>query len=102
MNKDTDGIIDELLALESWDSIGNQNLDDDKKKRKKAQLEDAQLFLHTFDTDAGRLVLTKMLEMFLSKSIAKPNDDMVSIGIREGQARVVRWILQQIAIAKKG
>ena len=98
----TDDIISELLALDTWDSIDNQNLDDSKEKKKKDILSDAKLFASTFETEQGKLALTKMMQMFMTKSIARPNDDMISIGIREGQARVVRWILQQTAIAKKG
>jgi len=91
----------ELLSLESWDDIEDQNIDS-KKKRKKEVLRDAQIFLTVFNTDEGQRVLEKMVDTFLTKSIAKPHDDMISIGIREGQARVVRWILQQNEIARKG
>lgn len=91
----------DLLELETWGDIEPQNLDE-KKKCKNKILKDAQMFHATFETDAGKIVLKQMMEMFLVKSIAKPNDDMLSIGIREGQARVVRMILQQKEIAKKG
>jgi len=93
-------LIDDLLELD-FANIENQNMEDNKKRKKK-MLEDAQIFFHTFNTDEGQLALKHMMQTFLVKSIAKPNDDMVSIGIREGQARVVRWILQQIEIAKEG
>lgn len=90
-----------LLENESFYDIDEQNIDA-KKKRKKKQLEDAKIFLETFDTPSGELALKKMLELFVAQPIANPNDDLIAIGIREGQARLTRWIIQQMNIAKEG
>ena len=97
-----DKLTEDLLRLEAFSEAGQQTVELEKKKRKKEIIAEANLFYQTFNTESGKLVLDKLMETFLTKSIAKPNDDMISIGIREGQARTVRWMLQQIEIAKKG
>lgn len=91
-----------LEQEDGWDKIDG-NIDQKKKLfRKKEQLEKAQIFYKTFSTDHGKLALEELVKMFLMGSIANPRDDMVTIGIREGSARVVKFLLQQNEIAKKG
>jgi hypothetical protein len=95
-------LVEAILNIDGWGKIeGNIN----EKKRllqMEKQLEKAQIFFKTFSTEHGKLALKELINMFLVSSVANPRDDMVTIGIREGNARVVKFLLQQIEIAKKG
>jgi hypothetical protein len=92
----------QILDQDGWSLLDNNP--DEKKKlfANKERLEKAQLFFHCFNSVDGRRALEVMVKDFLTKPMANPNDDLLTIGIREGQARMVKWILAQIEIAKKG
>lgn len=92
-----------ILSQEGgWDKIEG-NIDEKQRMfRKREQLKKAQIFYKTFNTDHGKLALEELVKMFLIGPIANPRDDKVTIGIREGSARVVKYLLQQNEIAKKG
>lgn len=96
-----EALLDNLLALDEFKDLGMQD-PDQQKQRKKQMLEEAQMFLDTFSTEAGQKALRLLMGKFLIKPIANPHDDMVTVGIREGQARLIRWIIQQIQTAEKG
>ena len=91
-----------LLDLEGgFEGIEKPNLEG-KKLRRKEREELATIFHGTFTSEYGIQAIEKLVEMFLTKPIANPKDDLISIGIREGQARIVRFMLQQIEIIDKG
>lgn len=60
----------------------------------------ARMYSACFNTEAGQLVLNDLAQKFLTKSIARPNDDLIQIGIREGKADLVRQLLEQLQISK--
>jgi len=102
MSDDLSPITRQLLDLEGgFEGLDNPN-PEAKKMRKKQREEVATIFHGTFTSDYGKQAIEKLVDMFLTQPIAQPKDDMVSIGIREGQARVVRFLLQQIDIIDKG
>lgn len=95
--------VNAILSQEGgWDKIDG-NIDEKQRMfMKKEQLRKAQIFYKAFNTEYGKLALEELVKMFLMGSIANPRDDMITVGIREGSARVVKFLLQQNEIAKKG
>lgn len=62
----------------------------------------AKMFHDTFKSEQGERVLRHLVSKHVFAPTINPNDDMVSAGIREGQKRLVLWIMQQIERAEKG
>lgn len=62
----------------------------------------ARMHAVVFDTDAGRALLEHWIKIFLCRAIVRPNEDSYAQGIREGQANVVRQLLVQLEIARRG
>jgi hypothetical protein len=91
-----------ILEQDGWDKLDLHKEDKNKLFQQKKMKERANVIFNTFNTDNGKQALEELVTMFLMKPIANPNDDMLAVGIREGQARIVKWLLQQIEIAKKG
>jgi hypothetical protein len=81
----------------SWESL--EEITDRSKEFEKAN-EIASMYYQCFNTDAGKYVLQNLAERFLTKPIVRPNEDIASMGIREGRADIVRQILNQIEYAK--
>ena len=69
-------------------------------EQKKEMQEESRLISSLFSSEKGQLVLKKLNEKFVDVNIARPNDDMLSIGIRQGQANLVKYIEKQIKITK--
>jgi len=91
-----------ILDQNGWDKL-DPNKGIKEKLFKRAEFKDrADTIFHTFDTEAGKRTIEMLVEMFLTKPIANPHDDMLSVGIREGQARVVKWLLAQRELSSKG
>lgn len=90
-------------ALEGWESLdldseAFQNLQRVSEEEGNAL---AQAFHATFTSDAGKLVLNRLIAMTLLSPIARASDTEIGVGIREGRADLVRQILQQIEIGAK-
>ena len=56
----------------------------------------ADAFKITFTTPHGAKVLNWMVEMFLSRPVARPGDDQLTVGIRQGRSDLVMQILNQM------
>jgi len=95
-----DNIENRLLKLEGWEQFNNEV--DSKEKSSMERISVANDIQAVFATIQGEKVLNKWIQDFIMKPIANPRDDDITIGIREGQARFVRLILQQIEISRKG
>lgn len=68
-------------------------------QKKEMQAESAMIS-SLFSSEQGQLVLKKLIDKFVDVNIARPNDDMLTIGIRQGQANIVKYIEKQINISK--
>lgn len=93
-------IQDRLLELDGWEQFDNNH--ESKKVSTEDRIDVASDIYYVFSTPLGKKLLDKWIQDFIMKPIANPRDDSITIGIREGQARFVRLIMQQIEIAKKG
>ena len=79
------------------DNTSNSDpVDEFKEKQKIEKITRASLYLETFSTDAGQKVLKDLVDMYLNKKIALPNDNMMMIGIRQGKADLVRDMIRAI------
>ena len=62
----------------------------------------AKMHADTFSTDTGKELLQHWIKTFLARSIVRPGEDAFAQGIREGQANVVRQVLEQLELARSG
>ncbi len=93
----------EPVTLSGWDSI--ESLAEDQKARTMAdQLDTASMYRQCFSGDAGRFVLTDLMEQFLKQDIIRADDapGSPSPGIRQGQALIVKRIFYMIEFANTG
>lgn len=88
-----------VMALKGWESL---DLSGDRSREQNAEIanEIASMYYQTFSTDAGQRVLEMMVQTFLTRPAARPGDDVLAVGIREGRADVVRQILQEMERAE--
>lgn len=91
-----------ILEGGNWDKFDNGYGLTDKVLRRAEMMDRANMFAKTFGTEIGKRALAELVELYLTKPIANPNDDMISIGIREGQARMIKWLMSQIELSNKG
>lgn len=59
-------------------------------------LEIEKIFKGTFETELGRKCLAHLESVFVDRAIARPGDDLLAIGIRQGEANVIKKILQEV------
>ena len=67
-----------------------------------AAREFASRYLRLFETPDGREILAQWVRSTLLQPIVRETGDVRADGIREGQARLVRGILQQMQFARDG
>lgn len=67
-----------------------------------AMLELASSYRQAFTGEAGRRALEDLTDQFLFARVARPGDDLLSIGIRQGAQDVLRRILAMIDFANTG
>ena len=53
----------------------------------------------TFKSPQGQKVLESMVKSYLLNDIVQPNDTQFSVGIKQGKASVVKYILAQIELS---
>lgn len=92
---------DSVLEVAGWDQL--DGLDDaTRAKMLQANVDHASMYRMAFATDAGKRVLDDLAAQYLKTRIARPGDDMLAVGIRQGQADVVMRILYMIEFAIRG
>lgn len=50
----------------------------------------------TFNTELGKRCIAHLKEVFVDRPIARPGDDLLAIGIRQGEANVIRKIIAEL------
>lgn len=65
-------------------------------KEQKAALEITSIFKATFGTDSGKKCIEHLEDVFVDREIARPNDDLLAIGIRQGEANVIKKIIKEL------
>lgn len=93
----------EPVELKGWAAIDSL-AEDQKARTLKDQLDAASLYRQCFSSDAGRFVLTDLMEQFLKQDIIRADDAPGSPlpGIRQGQAHIVKRIFYMIEFANTG
>ena len=91
------------LELEGWPAIDSLG-EDQKARTLKDELEQASMYRQCFSTDAGRFVLTDLMELFFKQDIVRYDDPPGSLrpGLRQGQASMVKRIFYMIEFANTG
>ena len=59
-------------------------------------LEITSVFKATFGTEVGQKCLAHLESVFLDRDIAKPGDDLLAIGIRQGESSIVKKIIKEV------
>ena len=54
------------------------------------------MFKAVFETPHGRECLKHLKHTFIDRAIARPSDDLLTIGIRQGEADVIRKIIKEV------
>ncbi len=92
-----------LNAPEAWEALDLAGLEDAAEGERQQILEVCNLYRSVFaGSEQGKYVLRDLVETFLVTDVARPGDDMLAVGIRQGQALVVKRILSFIETAKRG
>ena len=91
------------LEIKGWAAIDSLG-EDQKARTLENQLEQASMYRQCFSTDAGRFVLTDLMELFFKQDIVHYDDPPGSLrpGIRQGQASMVKRIFYMIEFANTG
>lgn len=85
-----------------WDKFSDQNVAAIRGERLDAAKEYASMFHDVFKTDAGQRLLEQLKREYLNNPVLGPDSTQFGAGIREGENRLVRKILQQMIIAEGG
>jgi len=94
---------DTLKGADGWAALELASLDEIDQAVRQQKLLIAGHFQSTFcNSEQGKFVLDTLVRDYLLPRIANPGDDAVTIGIRQGQADVVRQILALIELARTG
>lgn len=64
-------------------------------------LEITAMFKNTFDNESGRRCLAHLKRIFVDRPIAREGMDLLTIGIRQGEANVIRKILEEVENGKQ-
>lgn len=86
--------IGKIQQATGWDTFEN-----DVPQQEASEL--AKLTSRVFGTSDGKKLLDYLVERHITKPIATPNSDIITIGIRQGQANIVLNILEQIDKTKE-
>ena len=62
----------------------------------KSSVEIEKVFKGTFDTDLGRKCLQHLEEVFVDRAVARTGDDLLQIGIRQGEANAIKQIIKNV------
>lgn len=89
-------------VLEGWEAFEARAGEKFDAKQLQDQLDHATMYRQAFTSQAGIYVLEELIRMYLRQRIAKPGDDTLAIGLRQGGAEVVQRILFLIEFANKG
>ena len=60
-----------------------------------------KMFKDTFSEPVGQKCLKHLEEVFVDRNIARPGDDLLTIGIRQGEAQVIRKIIAEVNRVKQ-
>ncbi len=71
----------------------------DNSKEDDKRLDFAHTIATAFNSKEGKEVLTAMVEKYLVRKVADPHDTQIGIGIKQGEANVVHYILSQIELS---
>ena len=82
-----------LIQARGWGDFTPEQKDD-------KYLDFAHLVAKTFQTESGKQVLEAMVKKYLTNNIAESHDTMLSIGIKQGKASLIKEILGQIEISQ--
>ena len=95
-------LLKHLMGSDGWDAMDSDLVEKKKLIGNKNRLEEAQKVYFALNTEQGQELIKHLVEKFLLGPTASPGDDLLAVGIREGQKRLVKYLIQQIEIAKKG
>lgn len=59
-------------------------------------LEVTALFINTFGTESGQKCLEHLKRVFVDRPIARDGMDLLTIGMRQGEANVIRKIIEEV------
>lgn len=94
---------DDILQADTWGELDIANLGQANDTERERVLEICRAYQSVFATAQGQYVLKDLVETFLIRPrIAEPGDDLIQVGIRQGQADIVRRILNFIEVARTG
>lgn len=89
------------LELGGWAAL-EHTMDDQAGRVLEEQVAHASMYRQVFSSPAGRYVLDDLMTMFLRQRVAKPGEDLLTVGIRQGQWDAVARILAMIEFANTG
>ncbi len=98
--------LDRLFEATGWadlDLSTDAELTPEQREQRQRQLEVCDHYRATFEGDEqGRFVLRDLMQTFMVPHVAEPGDDMLAVGIRQGEQNVVRRILHFMYLSRTG
>lgn len=94
-------MVSKVRQLEGWSSLDleGEPIQELKAEQQAEAREIASLFYQCFTTDAGKVVLDRLITITIMRPTVKPHSTQFEAGISEGRADIVRQILQQLELA---
>ena len=93
----------DVLEYDAWGDLDVADLGNADQTERERILEICRAYQGAFASPQGQYVLTDLVETFIVRPrIAEPGDDLIQVGIRQGQADIVRRILNFIEVARTG
>ncbi len=99
----TSPTVQALQESGGWDALDLTKLDHLDDDQRRLVLDLANAYRDTFaGSENGKYVLAEMTELYFGPRVANPGDDLIAIGIRQGQQDVIRRIRHLVHLAQTG
>jgi len=80
-----------------WSALDDVTVDEkmqNQEQLKKDEEDKVQTLMHALVT-SNPAAIRYLKERFMETAIAAPGDDMLTIGLKQGQANMIKWILNK-------
>ena len=84
--------MDNLHPFDQW----TENQKESQERLRKQCIEDTKLVQEVFGTEAGERLLSRWKDLLINSPTAHAGDDLLSIGMNEGNKSFIRAILNAV------
>jgi len=88
---------DEILPAKDWSALDDQPIEEQlqhQEDQRQQDLDHEQKLMYEM-VRSNPAAIRHLREKFIETAIAAPGDDMLSIGMKQGQANMIKWIMNK-------